>query len=67
MTLLRTCDVCKMPDLTTLRYGLNRQGRPGEPGSANTTWGRGGIDLCDKCWTRVGLPKMRKRKAPSTG
>lgn len=61
VTVLRTCDVCKMPDLTTARYGLNRQGRPG--GGPNTSWGRGGIDLCDRCWTRIGKPKMKNRRA----
>ena len=62
MSILRTCDACKMPHLDTKRYGVSRQrARVGEQG--NTTYGAGGIDLCDKCWERICRPKTRPNRA----
>ncbi len=60
MSLLRNCDVCKMPHMTTKRYGVSRQRRDE---IRNHTYGAGGIDLCDPCWSRTCAPKMKAQRA----
>lgn len=65
MTTLRACDVCKFyrqnGDGTEAvhRYHLRRD----DPGWRNhpprKQGSRGGIDLCDECWTRIAKPRMR--------
>lgn len=51
------CDSCHRAAVPAIRYGLVRRRRAGK---RVINRGLGSIMLCDRCWSEIAEPRMRK-------
>jgi hypothetical protein len=58
-----TCDVCLGEGRKTIQFALHRAvRRASSSGTFASSSTFGSILLCEKCWRRIGRPRMRQRR-----